>query len=276
MLDLLLAAALAHGSGPVEIVLPEAAASANRPLTPQEQMLRTAQELRYAQRWFESAAVYRQFLATFPTSDRVPTARFYLATVLERDQRWDEAAAGYTDFLDRHPDQRSLGKEARLGRIRCWGIRQNQAPAATPGLVAALQDSEPEVRIQAGLELSRTMDKRAIPVLNEGLGVGSFADRCTMALISLGQKPAPPAQKDQSRFLVVRILEKGKQNPVEIRLSVFFVRALGNYLSDEQLKQVRKQGLDVENLGDQLQKLPKGSTLFSVTDKTSSVTVTVE
>lgn len=271
MLDLLLLLA----SNPIDLPLPAPIEQVGRALTPAEQLLRKALELRYAQRWFEAAATYREFLATYPTSTRVPEARFYLAVVLERDQRWDEASTAYTDFLERHPDQRSFGKEARLGRVRCWGIRQNQAFAVN-GLAAALHDGDQEVRILAALELARTLDRRAIPVLNEGLGHASFGDRCTMALIALGEKPTPPPQKDQPRFLVVRILEDGKKAPVEIRLSVLFVKVLGNYLSDEQLKQARTKGVDVENLGDQVMKLPKGSTLFSVTDKKSSVTVTVE
>ncbi len=245
-------------------------------LTPAERLLQKAQELRYAQRWFEAAAAYREFLTAHPGSDRVPLARFYLASVLERDQRWDEAARAFTEFLERHPDQRSLGKEARLGRIRCWGIRQGQAPAATPGLVAALSDSDPEVRVAAALELSRNQDRRAIPVLQEGITLTSFSDRCTMALIALGEKPTQATSRQESRFLVIRIQEQGKKQPVEIRLSIFFAKALGNYLSDEQLQQVRKKGVDVENLGDQLTRMPKGSLLFSATDRQSSVTVTVE
>lgn len=242
---------------------------------PGDALLREAKALRYGQRFFEAADRYRRFLAEHSSSSRTAEARFWLAATLEQDQRWDEAAAAYTDFLVRHPDERLLGKEASLNRVRCWGIRQGQSPAATPGLVAALTDERPEVQVAAALQLAKTRDARAVDALQKGLGMPAQADACSLALVSLGVKPqALPTQA--SRFLVMRIREKGKPNPVTIRLSLALARALENYLSDEHLRQARNKGVELGNLSDRASSLPKGSLLFSVEDKQSSVTVSVE
>ena len=249
-----------------------------RPAAPQsagDALLREAKTLRYAQRWFEAAALYRRFLAACPKSSRVPEARFWLAATLEQDQRWDEAAIAYTDFLARHPDERMLGKEAKLNRVRCWGIRQGQSPAATPGLLGALGDETPEIRVAAALQLARTRNPRAVDSLKIGLGMPAYADACSLALIGLGVKPVP-APSTANQFLVMRIREKGKGEPVTIRLALGLARALENYLTDEQIRQARTKGIELWNLSDRAASLPKGSVLFSVEDGKSNVTVTVE
>ncbi len=243
--------------------------------SPGRALLREAKSLRYAQRFFEAAALYRRYLAENPSSDQSTEARFWLAATLEQDQRWDEAADAYTEFLARHPDERMLGKEARLNRVRCWGIRQGQAPKASPGLVAALADEVPEVRVASALQLAKTRDPRAIDSLQKGLGMPAYADACSLALIGLGVKPAPVSTQ-ANRFLVMRIREKGKAEPVTIRLSLGLARALENYLSDEQLRQARTKGIELGNLSDHAASLPRGSVLFSVEDGKSNVTVTVE
>jgi HEAT repeat protein len=241
-----------------------------------EALLRHAQELRYEQRWFEAAAAYRKYLAEFPGADGTATARFYLASILERDQRWDEAVSAYTEFLVQHPDQRMLGKEARLGRIHCWGIRQGHAPQATLGLVAALEDGDPEVRVTAALELAKAGDGRGVPALQQGLALPSYVDRCTMSLIALGVKPNVAAPAAAGRFLVVRIHNAGSKDEVTVRLSLAWARAIASYLSDEQIQQARKKGVNLENLKDQVLRAPKGSLLFSVEDAKSRIDVTVE
>lgn len=243
--------------------------------TPGNAVLREAKSLRYAQRFFEAATLYRRYLAENPASDRSTEARFWLAATLEQDQRWDEAADAYTEFLTRHPDERMLGKEARLNRIRCWGIRQGQAPGATPGLVAALGDEVPEVRVASALQLAKTRDLRALDALQKGLGMPAYTDACSLALIGLGVKPTPVSAQS-NRFLVVQIQEKGKSEPITIRLSLGLARALDYYLSDEQLRQARTKGIELGNLSDHAAALPKGSVVFSVEDKKSSITVTVE
>jgi len=242
---------------------------------PGDALLREAKGLRYAQRFFESAALYRRYLSQFPASGRASEARFWLAATLEQDQRWDEAAAAYTDFLTQHPDERLLGKEARLNRVRCWGIRQGQTPEATPGLLAALRDEATEVQMAAALQLAKTGDRRAIETLQEGLGIPTQAEACRLALVGLGAKPQPLASS-ANRFLVMRIREKNKKEPVTIRLALSLARAMENYLSDEQIRQARRKGVELSNLSDRAADLPKGSLLFSVEDGKSDITVTVE
>jgi len=238
-------------------------------------LLREAKACRYAQQWFDAANRYRNFLATYPASPRVPEARFWLAATLESDQRWDEAADAYTTFLACHPEQRLLGKEARLNRVRCWGMRQGQSPQATPGLVAALADPSVDVQVAAALQLAKTGDARAREGLRKGLALPSCADACSLALISMGVKPGPvtPAQ---ARFLVIRIKEAGKPDTVTIRLALALARALGNYLTDAQIRQARDKGFDLDGITEQAASLPKGSVLLSVDDGKSSVQVTVE
>ena len=137
----------------VKITAPEpafGAASENHA----EQLFQQGRDLRYAQRWYEAAQAYRTLLREFPATTRAADARYWLAASLEQDRRWDEAIDAYAEFLSRHPDQRLLGKEARLNRVRCWGIRQWDNPAATPGLVSALADEREEVRIAAALQMA--------------------------------------------------------------------------------------------------------------------------
>ena len=239
-------------------------------------LLREAKSLRYAQRWFEASASYRRFLNSNPGSGRVPEARFWLAATLESDQRWDEAAQAYSEFLTAHPSERLLGREAKLNRIRCWGLRQGQTAQASPGLLAALEDPHLEVQVAAALQLAKTGDGRAVPVLKRGLTLASGSPACSMALISLGVKPVQPQATSQVRFLVLRVREAGKSEPVTIRLALSLAVAVGNYLSDEQLRQVQAKGVDLAGLSAKAAQLPKGSVLFSVEDGKSSVAVTVE
>ena len=81
----------------------------------QDARYQEARSLRMAGRFYEAAAAYRRFIQENPRSGRLAEARFWLASTLEQDQRWDEAASAYGEFLRLHPDQRLLGKEARLG-----------------------------------------------------------------------------------------------------------------------------------------------------------------
>ena len=259
------------------LVLPAAPEPARlvAPENPAEALFRRGRDLRYAQRWCEAAQVYRNLLREFPTSSRAADAAYWLASSLEQDQRWEEAAQAYSEFLGKHPDQRMLGKEARLNRVRCWGIRQWDSPGAVAGLASALADDREEVRIAAALQLAKRGDIRALPVLQAGLRVNISSEACRLALFSMGAQPqaAGPAQ---DRFLVVQVKERDKTEALTVRLAVSLARAVGGYLSDEQLVQAKKKGVDLERLMDQALNAPKGTELFSLDDGKSTVTVTVE
>jgi len=245
------------------------------PEGPVEVLFRQGRDLRYAQRWYEAAQAYRTLLREFPTSSRAADARFWLASSLEQDQRWDDAAEAYTDFLMKHSDQRMLGKEARLNRVRCWGIRQWDSPTASAGLASALTDEREEVRVAAALQLAKRKDSRALPVLQTGLRNDASSEACRLAIQSMGVQPqtAGPAQ---GRFLVVRVKERGQAEALTVRLALGLARAVGGYLSDEQLRQAKKKGVDMERLMDQALNAPKGTELFSLDDGKSTVSVTVE
>lgn len=245
------------------------------PESPADALFRAGRDLRYAQRWFEATQVYRALLHDFPGSSRAADARYWLASCLEQDQRWDDAAEAYTDFLRRHPDQRLLGKEARLNRVRCWGIRQWDSPVATAGLAGALSDEREEVRIAAALQLAKRRDPRALPMLQAGLRLDGSSEACRLALLSMGVQPQATGPA-QGRFLVVRVQERAKSEALTIRLALGLARAVGGYLSDEQLRQAKKKGVDMERLMDQALNAPKGTELFSLDDGKSTVTVTVE
>ena len=75
---------------------------------------------------------------------------------------------------------------------------------------------------------------------------------------------------------MVRIREQGKTDALTIRLALGFARSVGGYLSDEQLKQAGKRGVDLDHLMEQALSAPKGTELFSLDDGKSTVTVTVE
>jgi hypothetical protein len=269
MIPLLLVAAAYALPAPAGPALPPA------PELSAEALFRQGRDFRYAQRWFDAAQAYRTLLRDFPASARAADARYWLASSLEQDQRWDEAAEAYTDFLAKHPDQRMLGKEARLNRVRCWGIRQWDSPAAVAGLASALADDRQEVRIAAALQLAKRKDTRALPLLQAGLQVNGSTEACRLALLSMGAQPQAPGPA-QGRFLVVRVKERDKAEALTVRLALGLARAVGGYLSDEQLRQARKKGVDLERLMDQALNAPKGTELFSLDDGKSTVTVTVE
>ena len=258
----------------VEVAAPEPVLVA-APEHQAEQLFQQGRDLRYAQRWYEAAQAYRTLLREFPATTRAADVRYWLAASLEQDRRWDEAIDAYTEFLARHPDQRLLGKEARLNRVRCWGIRQWDNPAATPGLVSALADEREEVRIAAALQLAKRRDSRAVPVLQAGLSANLSSEACRLALLGMGAQPqaAGPAQ---GRFLVVRIKERSKPDVLSVRLALGLARAVGGYLSDEQLRQAKGKGVDLDRIMDQALNAPKGTELFSLDDTKSTVTVTVE
>nr|WP_320132833.1 tetratricopeptide repeat protein [uncultured Holophaga sp.] len=245
-------------------------------IRPEELLFREARTLRHQQRWFEAAALYRRFLVDHPGSPLAPRARFWLAATLEQDQRWDEAARAYSDFLDRHGSHPTLAREATLNRIRCWGIRQGQSPEATQGLLRSLQDPRTEIQVAAALQLAKTGDRRAIPALQAGLRLPDYADAATLQLIALGARPAPTSGPTQGRFLVMRIHEKDSQEDVTIRLSLSLARALGNYLSNAQLQQLKNRGWDLDRILSEARELPKGSPLLTVEDGESRISVVVE
>lgn len=244
--------------------------------SPADALFRQAKNLRYAQNWFEAAAVYRQILRTFPTYSRLPDVRFWLASTLESDQRWDEAANAYTEFLNLHPDQQMLGREAKLNRIHCWGIRQGQNPEATPGLLAALGDPKDEVQVAAALQLSKKGDRRAAEALQKGMQISACAEPCRLALLGMGVEPRSSVSSVEGRFLVLRIQEKGKEDAVTIRLAMGLARAVAGYLSDAQIQQAKRKGMDPDHLMELALKSPKGTVLLSVDDKESNITVTTE
>jgi tetratricopeptide (TPR) repeat protein len=260
--------------------LPPEAALIQKALPPKEgpsdALLREAKNLRYAQRWFEAAALYRRYLGEFPGSSRQADARFWLAASLESDQRWDEAAAAYTDFLNRHPTERMLGKEARLNRVRCWGVRQWDHPAAAAGLVATLSDPADEVQVAAALQLAKRQDRRSIDALQKGLRMPSTEEACRLALQSFGIQPDLGGTSTSGRFLVLKIQEKGKPDVVTVRIAMGLARAVGSYLSDEQLRQAQVKGVDLGRLMDEALKAPKGTVLFSLEDSKSRITVITE
>lgn len=269
MQALLLVPALVAGAFPPEPPLPP-------PTDGADALFQKARDLRYAQAWFEAAATYRALLANYPHSTRCPEAAFWLAATLEQDQRWDEAASAYTQFLLRYPDQRLLAREAKLNRIRCWGIRQWDVPGAASGLVQALSEDRDEVRVAAALQLSKRKDPRAIPVLQQGLRSPVSAEACRQALLAMGAKPELP--ESAPRFIVVRIQEKKEkpQDTVTVRVSAAFAAGVTNYLSDTQLREARAKGIDVSRLLAEALSAPKGTELFSLDDPQTRVTVTVE
>ncbi|MBI4912731.1 MAG: tetratricopeptide repeat protein [Acidobacteria bacterium] len=253
--------------------LPEAAALVSLPV---EDTFREAKQLRYQGRWYEAAARYRRYLAEQPQGPRAVEARFWLADSLFGDQRWDEAAQAFTDFLGHHPDQRLFGKQARLNRIQCWGIRQGQNPGATPGLLEALRDPQPEIQVAAALQLAKVGDRRAVGALQKGLALPQYSEACRLALQGMGVPPDIQALPAQGRFLVLKIRGKDKPDEVTIRIALGLARAVSSYLSEAQLEQMRKKGFDSQTLMDQALNAPKGSELFSVEDKESSIRLFVE
>jgi hypothetical protein len=210
-----------------------------------------------------------------PSSSRAADARYWLASCLEQDQRWDEAAEAYTEFLLHHPDQRMLGKEARLNRVRCWGIRQWDNPRAQAGLASELSSGLEEVRLVAALQLARRKDARAVPILQAGLQVARFSEACRLALVAMGVQPQAQGPT-QGRFLVVRVQERSKPEVITVRLALGLARAVGGYLSDDQLKQARQKGVNLEGIMETALNAPRGTELFSLNDGKSTVTVTVE
>ena len=268
-LPFLLVPALLAGTLPPEPALPPAKDGADA-------LFQQARDLRYAQRWFEAAGVYRTLLAKYPDSTRAPESAFWLAVTLEQDRRWDEASAAYGQFISRYPDQRLLIREAQLNRIRCWGIRQWDQPGARDGLVQALQDDRDEVRVAAALQLAKRRDTRAVPVLQQGLRLPVSAEACRQALLSMDAKPELP--EAAPRFIVVRIKEKKEtpQDTVTVRVSAAFAQGVTNYLSDTQLREARAKGIDVSRILAEALSAPKGTELFSLDDPDSKVTVTVE
>lgn len=243
---------------------------------PADLLFRQAKNLRYGQRWYEAAALYRQILREHPTYSRLPEVRFWLASTLESDQRWDSAADAYTEFLGLHPDQRLLGREAKLNRIHCWGVRQGQNPQSTPGLLAALDDPLDEVQVAAALQLSKAGDRRAVEALQKGLKTASCSESCRLALLGMGVEPLLSASTRNGRFLVLRIQEKGKPDTVTIRLAMGLAKAVAGYLSDAQIKQAKHKGVDPDRLMDMALNAPKGTVLLSVDDKESSITIVSE
>ncbi|MBL0312268.1 MAG: tetratricopeptide repeat protein [Holophagaceae bacterium] len=244
--------------------------------TPADGLFRQAKNLRYGQRWYEAAALYRQILRDYPTYSRLPEVRFWLASTLESDQRWDSAADAYTEFLNLHPDQRLLGREAKLNRIHCWGLRQGQSPQATPGLLTGLDDPSDEVRVAAALQLSKKGDRRAVEALQKGLKTATCSEPCRLALLGMGVEPTAVASTLNGRYLVLRIQEKGKPDTVTIRLAMGLAKAVAGYLSDAQIQQARHKGIELDRLMDIALSAPKGTILLSVDDKDSSITILTE
>ncbi len=249
-----------------------------RPLLAGEQeLLNQGKILMFDKKWEEARAVFQKFAADYPRSGLVPQAYFFMARCQQAQGKDEDALRAYEVFLQKFPNEPFLPAEARNAVVElAAGLMEKGNPAYRNRLVEALSDPKKEVRYFAALRCSRLNDKsislKAVPVLREmaqNEKQRDIADRARIALLRLNpkylskpeishepktlEKSAPPGS---TRMFHLRVYKDGATQPtVELNIPVSLAQLAIAALDESAKAEMRKKGIDVDNVWKDLQGL---------------------
>jgi tetratricopeptide (TPR) repeat protein len=228
--------------------------------------LKNAKALFFDRKYAEARQAWQRILTGARGAD-ADTAAYWVARSSENLGEDDRALREYGDFLRRRPTDRAFSEEARTSRV---GLAARLYKAGKKEhlkiLRDALSDSSKTVRYFAALQLSSLgpgAGRDAVPVLQQIVQEEKdtdLVDRAKVGLLrldpgALSRTPGAgaPLSRGESRWLKVRIFEKGSGKPkVVVNLPIALADMVFKSLPDDAKRELETKGYDAENFWQQL------------------------
>jgi hypothetical protein len=260
------------------------AAGAARPAEPA--LLRQIKVEAFDGHWPEVLALADNYLARFPDAGSVPQVEFTRARALARlPGRAADSTAAFREFAARHPEETLLVEQSWSGifSLACDAGRQESAGCAatlSEGLLSPLAYVSTLAAIRASDTRQEPLRRRALARLKDTLRTQSDPDIRNEILIAIlkidpREVPPPPARP---RIAQAPPVVAAGANPTLIRMSIYdkaadkytlrinlpvafaqmLVDALGEADKVELKESAKKQGIDLDDIFDAIQKSGTG------------------
>jgi hypothetical protein len=224
--------------------------------------------------WNAAREVFQRVVREFPQSPVAAQASYFTARCFQFEGKESEAIGAYEEFLRRYPREPVLPAEARNAVVELAAkLMEGGNQAYRDRLLSALSDANRDVRYFAAIRVSRLQDSRiasmAVPILREIVATESerdLVDRARIALLRIEPKatraavevePKPSrGEKGASRMFHLVVYRQGVSQPVvELNVPVSLAQLAVAALDESARKELRKKGVDIENVWESLQKL---------------------
>jgi hypothetical protein len=249
-------------------------------------------------RWSEVLARADEYLARFPGGASGSQVEFNRARALARlPGRAADGAAAYREFAARHPEETLLVEQSWSGifSLACDQRRQESAGCAatlSEGLASPLAYVSTLAAIRASDTRQEPLRRRALARLKETLRTQSDPDirnEILIAILKIDPREVPPPSAPMPRDAIasaaptlirMSIYDKAADKyTLRINLPVAFaqmlVDALGEADKVELKESAKKQGIDLDDIFDAIQKTGTGRFL-DVDTKDNRIEVWIE
>jgi len=243
--------------------------------TADQELFNEGKILIFDKNWEAARAVFQRVVREFPQSALVPQARYFQARCYQFEGKGAEAIHGYEEFLRLYPDEPFLPGEARNSVIELAASLLERGDASfRDRLVSGLGNSNKDVRYFAAIRCSRLKDRKitslAVQVLKEIINKESereLVDRARIALLRLDPKglarQAEAPEKDgkqgsrgTNKMFHLEVFEAGSSRPsVELNIPLNLAQLAIMALDDSKKKELRKQGFDIDNIWESLNRM---------------------
>ena len=233
--------------------------------------------LMFEQKWDEARQTFQRLIRDYPHSGLLPQACFHSAYCLRLQKKPEEALLAYEQFLQKYPNEPFFVGEARQTIVELAASLVGQGKTTYRNqLIAALRDPKKDVRYFAAIRCSSLKDRQLnpmiVPVLREILAKEKQPDLVNPASIALlsidpaALAPATPKKETRSQpkqgnstvkvFRLVIYEGNEKSLPkVDLTVPVSFAQALISALDEPTKAELRKKGIDINNIWDSLNQL---------------------
>jgi tetratricopeptide (TPR) repeat protein len=274
---------------------------AGAPLTGAEKdqdMLNQGKVLIFDKKWDQAYLLFQRFTIEFPKSPLLVQAYFLGARCLQLQGKEVEAIRAYEQFLQRFPNEKVLDTESANYAIELSAsLLEKGNPAFKDRLQAGLRSPNKDVRYYAALRCSRSKDSGlaalAVPVLQEIVQQEKEVElvkRAEIALLriepkALAQAPTaksttgkqvPAPGPGQPRMLRLQIFQAGGAKPaVDLNIPFSFAQMAISALDDSAKTEMRKKGIDVENVIKDLERMGPAK-ILTIRDGDKTVQLWIE
>ncbi len=228
--------------------------------------------------WDAARASFLRLIQEYPKSSVVPQAYYYMARCFQFQGNAGEALRAYETYLSKYPNEPFLSIEAKKSVVELAASMLGKGDKSyRDRLVTALSNSQKDVRYFAAIRCSRLNDPSltslAIPVLREIVKSETepeLADRAKIALLKLEPKalaqppakitvekaPGKPGKTSNTKMFHLVVRKAGQTQPaVELSLPVSLAQLAVSALDESAKNELRKKGVDVNNIWEDLQRL---------------------
>ncbi len=229
--------------------------------------------------WDAARASFLRLIQEYPKSTAVAQAYYYIARCFQFQGKEGEALRAYETYLIKYPNDPFLSIEAKKAVVELAASLLGKGDRSyRDRLVTALSNSQKEVRYFAAIRCSRLDDASltslAIPVLREIVKSETepeLADRAKIALLKLEPKalvqqppgkiavekaPGKPGKPSNTKMFHLVVRKAGQVQPaVELSLPVSLAQLAVSALDESAKNELRKKGIDVNNIWEDLQRL---------------------